>query len=264
MFKSTITRQKCGQIYIMSDDNFSLICEFCEQDFFTLEDFRVHLKGHIPRSTVSIKIEDASDSEDCEPITPEKIANLKDNFIDILQDYVGSQSSATNRSERSDSSQSGKTYERERNEHPLKRFQALQSNSGNESESTTETTVNHLIHSTRHHKRLRKDIVKSSHPVSIVLSEEIQTDDNGTDYSSDQNTVELHQYSISETLEYEQLRSRKGNFNCRFCRKIFRSNRGRNDHENTHTGERPHHCSICNQSFARYANFWSHSKTHTD
>lgn len=264
MFRSTeitseIIRKKCGQIYILTDDSFTLICEYCEEEFYTLDDFRAHIKEHIPKSSVNIKIEDSisCDSVDCEP---EEIENVTDSFIGILQDYVATQSSATNRTERSDSVKSHETFQSDRNDvHPLKRFHELQSNSGNESESTTELKVN-LKHPTRHHKRSRK-VTGKHNGVPIIVCEEIQTDDIGTDYSSDFNSIELHQYSIPG---YEQQKCKKGTFGCRFCRKIFRSNRGRNDHENTHTGETPHECPICHQSFARYANFWSHSKTHSE
>lgn len=253
MFRSTeITRKQCGQIYLMSDDNFALICEYCEEEYYTLEDFRDHLNTHVQKTPVNIKIED-SISCDSELITPEKIANMPDNFIDILQSYVGTQSSASKHIEGSDSVKSDESNQSERNKvTPLKRSYALQLNSENESESTTETNRSHPV---KHHKRLRK--------APIIVHEEFQ-DENGTDYSSDRNIIEFHLQSDLEMADYEQLKSKKGTFGCRYCRKLFRSNRGRNDHENMHTGETPHKCLICHQSFARYAYFWTHSKTHTD
>lgn len=48
----------------MSDDNFALICEFCERDFYTLVDLRAHIKEHLPESQSKIKNEKFIDHPD--------------------------------------------------------------------------------------------------------------------------------------------------------------------------------------------------------
>lgn len=56
-----LLRNECGKILIWPNDNFSLICKVCGDDFNTLEDFRVHyLAKHFPNPPLIIKREDVS------------------------------------------------------------------------------------------------------------------------------------------------------------------------------------------------------------
>lgn len=52
----------CGQL-ILSNNKFSLVCEFCLRDFFTLglEGFVAHINEHLPESSINIKNEDSID-----------------------------------------------------------------------------------------------------------------------------------------------------------------------------------------------------------
>lgn len=51
---------------------------------------------------------------------------------------------------------------------------------------------------------------------------------------------------------------------CSFCGKICIGTRERYEHENIHTGKRPHACTICPQTFASSPNLLRHIKLHTD
>lgn len=59
---------ECGKILIWPNDNFSLICKCCGDDFRLLEDFRVHyITTHFPKPPLFIKCEDAVRYDnDCE------------------------------------------------------------------------------------------------------------------------------------------------------------------------------------------------------
>lgn len=64
-----LTQIKCGQIFILSDNKFALLCEFCDrEDFYALDVFRSHIKLHFPDSEDEVCI--SSDS-DCEFVPPD-------------------------------------------------------------------------------------------------------------------------------------------------------------------------------------------------
>lgn len=52
----------------------------------------------------------------------------------------------------------------------------------------------------------------------------------------------------------------KRRFECTFCHKVCRSNAVLLDHENTHTGQRPHKCGMCSTTFAAKSNLSNHIK----
>lgn len=55
-------KKKCGEIFIFSKDNLSLVCDYCKTDYYTLEAFGVHfLHDHMPPQLLpNIKCEDSS------------------------------------------------------------------------------------------------------------------------------------------------------------------------------------------------------------
>lgn len=82
------SRIKCGNIFILSDDNFSLICELCEHDFYSFEDFRLHIKEHFPKSITNIKTEDPIHIDiDFESITPDLHYGATSNYLSNNEDF---------------------------------------------------------------------------------------------------------------------------------------------------------------------------------
>lgn len=64
--KPEIDWKKCGEIFILPYDDFSLICYFCGVPFVAFEDFRNHMKEHFSKmpSLKHIKREDSSEDGD--------------------------------------------------------------------------------------------------------------------------------------------------------------------------------------------------------
>ena len=50
------------------------------------------------------------------------------------------------------------------------------------------------------------------------------------------------------------------NLKCQYCAKAFRSSGSLLDHENTHTGARPHMCKNCGKCFANSGSYSNHMK----
>lgn len=53
-------------------------------------------------------------------------------------------------------------------------------------------------------------------------------------------------------------------YECRFCNKRHRTKEAHNDHENSHTGRRPHQCHICHKTYTTRSNMRLHVKSHTN
>ncbi|XP_050537268.1 zinc finger protein 425-like [Daktulosphaira vitifoliae] len=69
--------------------------------------------------------------------------------------------------------------------------------------------------------------------------------------------------STSEPLPSEFIRPSKY-FRCYECLKVCKSQLSYNEHMLTHTGEKPHHCRVCDRKFRHIANFRTHLKSHTN
>lgn len=214
MFESTeIVKKKCGQIFILSNGNLSLICdcEFCGCDFDTLEGFRAHITEHFPISPTHIKKEESiSCGSDRESISSELREDVQEDYFynHNLQDDPNSKSFADRfcSSELVDDGDQSKINQ-------TNRIRELRSNS--------EKIV---AHSTR-----------------------------GID-----NCVALPKSKICSSTRNTK------NLECRFCSKVFKIKRDRNNHENIHTGKRPHQCQICFRTFHGSSALWSHNNSHTD
>ncbi|CAH1725000.1 unnamed protein product [Aphis gossypii] len=69
--------------------------------------------------------------------------------------------------------------------------------------------------------------------------------------------------SISEPLPQSSIKPSKY-FRCNECLKICKSQLSYNEHMLTHTGEKPHHCRVCDRKFRHIANFRTHLKSHNN
>lgn len=69
--------------------------------------------------------------------------------------------------------------------------------------------------------------------------------------------------SISEPLPESSIKPSKF-FRCYECMKICKSQLSYNEHMLTHTGEKPHHCRVCDRKFRHIANFRTHLKSHNN
>ncbi|XP_078511834.1 uncharacterized protein LOC144770909 isoform X2 [Lissotriton helveticus] len=57
--------------------------------------------------------------------------------------------------------------------------------------------------------------------------------------------------------------SPKCNYQCKECKKCFRSKGHLIYHERTHSGEKPYHCSVCDKSFSQRHRLMGHERTHS-
>lgn len=254
---TTVTRIKCGKIYILSNNKFSLICKFCENEFFVLEDLRAHLTEHFPDSpTNNIKNEDSiSCGSDWNSVPP--IIRDRTDFKDIIKEEVVSEhneessASLNNQldAEQSDGNQSNQNHE-------------PQSNSDNEIETTTATTA---TTANRYPKRLRKPMVNSG-LMAMILNDVNQTKVTKRQMKTKNSTVSIiiESNHTPKAVCRDLEKSTRTKFQCRFCKKIITSRQYLNNHENTHTGKRPFECHICTRAFSDSKCLLRHMDTHTD
>lgn len=260
--KISLVRIKCGQIFFLADDKFSWTCEFCDKDFYSLEDFRPHINEHFPKSLSNIKREDSiscgSDSEtlplddlrvdsehclktpqnikkedsisfdsECVNIYPE-IRDEVMSYEDIMK-YEATSQSITKECSSSRLAENQFTKKTIKNE-PSERKQPeqIQSNNGNAYEISEGTKVSRTNRNRIKNKLAKPD--RFSYPAKPKIPS----------------------------------KSRKMTFECSFCKKLFGDRKELNDHENVHTGKRPHQCEICSTTFASVSNMRRHVKVHKD
>lgn len=281
MFEQTdIVRIKCGEIYILSTDYFSLSCEFCKHDFNTLEKLHVHLNEHFKQSP-NIKNEN-SKSCDSEPEIPDNIqendvssfhsadenssespavsVDIKYSLADNLQNNDVSNSTVADETfieDKSEQSEESLRRSQPRWKHKLKPLSEIQNgniaNPGMQEGSNSKTT---------HNMQLRKTVRKFI-SFEVNLKVENRTD-SSTDYSDE--TKDTESSSIRKELvdSTDPAQRIKSDFECSFCSKVFKSRVNRSDHENSHTGKRPYQCRICTKSFTTQPNLYTHVNLHAD
>lgn len=269
-----VVRIKCGQIYILSDDNFSLICEFCDNEFLTLFELRDHLLEHfpkIPKTSKSIKKEPSLSSEsDCE-ITSWDLTGVKEELLaDVQRDDTGlifikiedkpyaeesgpflgemtQYCETTMNSEKSkeldDQSEPNEIVDK-----PNGKFPADLQSSSNPEEGTSSPKENdeanpNDIYSERLRRRNQTNFLLMIHP----------NYDDGTD--SDGTT------DYTEPKKNDSDLQTKLPFECSFCSETFKHDRNRNYHENTHTGKLPQ-CRECSKTFSTLDKLTHHLKKH--
>lgn len=120
--QTAFLRIQCGKIYILSNNIFSLVCEFCEQGFYSLADLSAHLSAHFPES----------DPINCNNDCQLQVVNIdsKENVIVNLQEDDTAESLSTEgpaSSELNKACQSGRS-----DGDPPNRIRDHQSSGGNE------------------------------------------------------------------------------------------------------------------------------------
>lgn len=269
MVENTEVSIKCGEILVLSNEKFSLICESCGDDFDTLEDLRVHLAEDFPVSLPHIKIEDpisyGSDREsippgiidyatsgylasteiknetisDCESFQADTHDELTE-FTDFVKVEAASESIIEQFYSSDESSQS-------------------EQSDGNQQKWNRELQLNLKIENKNTKEPAEKNIADK---FPNELKEGIQKRiDNVTKGSKELKIIELLElFNVRrDTRQIPKL-----NIECKFCSKKFKDNRSCRDHENAHTGRRPHQCRFCLKMFATISTLKMHLRLHTD
>lgn len=225
-----ISRTKCGQIYFMSNKDFALVCEFCGQDgYSTLEGFRDHIKFHLPEYDDEVCI--SSDS-DCEYVPAG--ATLQSDAGCSSREWVP----LSLETELSDGSI--ENYKTELNQRRRKRkIRTPTDSNGNDNISKASLEVR--LPSKR---RIRRKPLRTRKPI------------NNTDDMRAKSAVES---TVSDELDSTP-KDTRGNrikrFECRYCHKLVTTNTSRLNH----TGERPHKCQICANTFGSKSALFNHVK----
>lgn len=370
-----IVQKWCGQIIFLPVDNFALNCEFCQHDFYTLEDFCAHLNEHFPELTTTIKNEDSIEcGSDCESIPLDVRDDMKDILIDkgpgsettVAAEYVSP--SAFNNKKPIESEQSVGNQQKRQPQRTCKK--KLSSKIGNisrpivheesrfkpaksvrkfvplddtkrkcsagkeystEQKIITSTPKKCLVSRVAHDKRHKCSVCGKSFVTPATLDyhtrEKHLPDSDSRRYfvcqqcdvkcKTYQQLVQhrkIHQENPNFTCDYCQkkfefkrrmlehirnhfgikpfkcsycqgafLRNSRKNlhertcyksgvsnkpkdykYKCTFCPRKLETQKQLNDHENTHTGNRPHQCRVCNKAFASHNTLVSHVKLHAD
>lgn len=224
---AAVTRIKCGKIYITPNDVFALMCKFCDEDFHSLEDFRVHLTEHFSNTPDNIKTEESiSIGSDCEL----PLSGINDEMNESLTNYqfcqdafhtedyaskstvVADESSSPSLLNRQELIESKPSVTRRQPKRQCKLYQSLNENGKLMVSNPNEKETGHYF--------FRRKVKKTS-PISFDLTAE------------NKKSTDIPKKST-----------------CRFCLKRFRDKRAVSDHENTHTGKRPYKCTVCSKGFA--------------
>lgn len=232
----TIPRKKCGQVYIMQNDIFVLNCNFCEDDFHNLEDFRVHLTEHFPGTPTNIKSEDSISLGGSEhEFTISEIRNeMNENLTNhqFYQDDFHNEENTTSNPPVADKDVtpsllpsflnntepivSEPSANNQRRYQPKRQCKLYQSINENENLQISSANGQENVH------YMFRNRVQRSLPLAFNLTAENK-----------------------KTSDF-----RKTGFNCSFCSKTLSSRRQLSDHENTHTGNRPYKCTACSKDHA--------------
>lgn len=232
MFEPTsVPRIKCGQIYIMPNDIFALMCKFCEYEFHDLNEFREHLTEHFPDKPVNIKNEDSvslgsEPTSECE-LTLSEMHDEMDRKDFHIQEDTASKSPVLAEDLPPSFSPSLLTLDKE----PIK-----------------SKPSSSRIQRRRQPKRQCKLYQ------SINETEKLQiSSPNGQKIGGHYMFRKRVQRSDAIDLTIENKKSsnsRQKHHVCRLCYKSFRDKRALLDHENTHYGNRPYQCTVCSKDYA--------------
>lgn len=226
--KTEVVRIKCGQIFILSKDNFSLICEFCVQDFYTFEDFRVHLHEHFPQVPMNIKQEDSiSYGSDYMSIPPEIEDDVKVNLT-CLQNTTESQSIPVEcvlltENHGLSNINDNQVYQQAIKIEPGEENQ-VQSTSGIENKITTKKKVKKVVQSTIDPTKSKKKGYECSFCGKMCRDKR-------------------------QCYDHENTHTGKRPYECHICTKSFASRSALYGHIRFHTDDRRQECPSCEKRF---------------
>ncbi|XP_050428554.1 zinc finger protein 425-like [Adelges cooleyi] len=98
---------------------------------------------------------------------------------------------------------------------------------------------------------------------NISYDTQFELDEHLRSHNDDETFHHSNINSISEPLPQESIRPSKY-LRCNECFKLCKSQLSYNEHMLTHTGEKPHHCRVCDRKFRHIANFRTHLKSHNN
>lgn len=119
---------------------------------------------------------------------------------------------------------------------------------------------------------LHREVADTGDISEIQIKQEVFTITNVADRTDFAETFSLRQANDTESsnsrpnntsdVASKALAGRKIDFKCSFCGKILKGCKERDDHENTHTGNRPYVCAMCPRTFSLYTALLSHTRCH--
>lgn len=236
-----VTRIKCGQIFILSTENFSLVCDFCEDDFYTFDDLRAHLSEHFPDLPTNLKDEDNNDCELTQlDINEDNTDNLSDNLQDNDETNVFDEGSTNVSSDIEIEIFKIEHIAENQERSPTKRSYMLHNNSDNENEK-----ISNPLAEPRYTLRKRE---KKSVPLAFSHQEQR--------LEANEESNILVEHPTSEIVEARKLTD----FKCDYCQKEFTKKETIRQHMFLHSGIKPYKCSNCSKTFAQPSGKYHHER----
>lgn len=128
-----------------------------------------------------------------------------------------------------------------------------------------ENNVTTVHHAETLHSEIESDEILdecySCFMCNISYDSQVELDSHLRGHINDETFHHSNIDSISEPLPCSSIRPSKY-LKCHECLKVCKSQLSFNEHMLTHTGEKPHHCMVCDRKFRHIANFRTHLKSH--
>lgn len=241
---------KCGSIYMTKEDTLLLACEFCRDNYDTLEELGLHVKYHLPETQTRIKREN-SISYSIEYIPPiiqigcHEILKPECDLDPAEAQFRFGIKRENSISFDSDNETSWKESNLILKDEAVSECLLPSEDCAHSDDQTTSTA----------------DTIKSKYNRKQPNISNCSSTVKRRNTSKVIGTIEA---SIPETPQViRTLAKSRYSHKCSFCDLCFPENRKLVDHENTHTGRQPYCCKICPKTFAAASSLWSHNKLHT-